>query len=145
MGKRILVLHGPNLNLLGTREPKIYGSRTLSDIDNRLSALAQELGVTCSMLQSNHEGVLIDMLHTARNEYDGVIMNPGALTHYSYAVRDAVAAIGIPCIEVHLSNIHGREEFRSKSVIAPACKGQICGFGIDSYLLALRAMLALLA
>ena len=145
MGKRILVLHGPNLNLLGTREPKIYGARTLSDIDSRLTALAAELGVTCSMLQSNHEGVLIDALHSARNEYDGVIMNPGALTHYSYAVRDAVAAIGIPCIEVHLSNIHGREEFRSKSVIAPACKGQICGFGIDSYLLALRAMLALLS
>jgi len=136
---RILVLNGPNLNLLGEREPEVYGAARLADIEAAMTSLAEEIGVELVFRQSNHEGVLIDALHEARETCHGIVLNPGAFTHYSYALRDAVSAIGIPVVECHLSNIHAREKFRSTSVIAPACAGQISGFGVTSYMLALRA------
>lgn len=137
---RVLVLNGPNLNLLGEREPGIYGSASLDDICTHLTTAAEAMGITLAFAQSNHEGELIDILHAARLECDGVILNAGAYTHYSYAIRDAIAAIKIPVVEVHLSNIHARDEFRHTSVIAPVCIGQISGFGADSYDLALTAL-----
>ncbi len=140
MAKKILVIQGPNLNLLGEREPGIYGNDTFSSINEEIISEATSLGFECEIFQSNHEGGIIDKIHEVRNEFAGIIINPGAYTHYSYAIRDAISAIKIPCIEVHISNIHSREEFRSKSVIAPVCKGQIAGFGKTSYLLALRAL-----
>lgn len=140
MVKKILVIHGPNLNLLGEREPGVYGSDTYDSINNELIAKAKDKGFDCDVYQSNHEGAIIDKLHEARKDYNGVIINAGAYTHYSYAIRDAISAIKIPVIEVHMSNIHAREEFRHHSVISPVCAGQIAGFGKTSYLLAVEAL-----
>jgi 3-dehydroquinate dehydratase II len=137
---KILVLHGPNLNLLGTREPAIYGKLTLDEINSAISALALELGIEATIFQSNTEGALIDKIQSAIGSYDGILINPAAYTHTSVAIRDALSAAGLPTVEVHLSNIHSREEFRTKSYIAPVVVGQISGFGLDSYLLALRAV-----
>lgn len=141
--RKILVIHGPNLNKLGQRDPLIYGSGTLQDLDSRLIGLAVELGVRLETFQSNHEGKLIDLIQTT--DAAAVVINPGALTHYSYALRDAVADYPGPVVEVHLSNIHAREPFRQQSVTAGAAHGQISGFGFDSYLLGLRAAVNLLS
>ncbi len=139
---KILILHGPNLNLLGTREPEIYGRETLADIDARLSGLASREKATLRIVESNHEGVLIDELHKAKADgFDGVLINPGALTHYSYALRDAIAAIELPTVEVHLSNVHRREEFRHHFVLAAVCVGQVLGFGATSYELGLEGLI----
>lgn len=137
---KILVLHGPNLNLLGTREPTIYGNITLNEINGAISSLANELGLEVSIVQSNSESALIDNVHSAIGLYDGILINPAAYTHTSIAIRDALSATALPVVEVHLSNIHNREEFRSRSFIAPIAVGQISGFGPDSYLLGLRAI-----
>lgn len=137
---KILVLHGPNLNLLGVREPDIYGRVGIDEIDKELAIRARDLGVELRCLQSNHEGVLIDAIHEAMGWADGILINPGAFTHTSLALRDAIASIGIPTVEVHLSNIYAREDFRRRSVIAGVCVGQISGFGANSYYLGLAAM-----
>ena len=137
---KFLVLHGPNLNLLGTREPGIYGAQTLEDINSSLVELSSELGCELSFYQSNTEGNLIDAIQNAVQDCHGVLFNPAAYTHTSIAIRDALSAVGLPCVEVHLSNIHRRELFRHTSMIAPVAIGQICGFGRDSYLLGLRAL-----
>ncbi|CCW36191.1 3-dehydroquinate dehydratase [Chthonomonas calidirosea] len=141
---RVLVLQGPNLNLIGSREPDFYGRETFDEINRKIKAKAQELGVEVKILQSNHEGDLVDAIQEARETADGIIINAGALTHYSYAVRDALTAVRLPTVEVHLSNIHAREEFRHRSVIAPVVMGQIVGLGSLGYLLALEAICQLI-
>jgi 3-dehydroquinate dehydratase-2 len=138
---RILVLHGPNLNLLGDREPEIYGTTTLPQIDARLAQLAGERGAQIESFQSNHEGALIDRIHAGRRRVDAIIINPGGLTHTSVSLRDALAAAEVPVVEVHLSNVHAREEFRHRSYVAGIALGQICGFGPIGYELALTALL----
>jgi 3-dehydroquinate dehydratase-2 len=144
---KILVIHGPNLNLLGTREPEIYGTETLEDIDTHIENHVKKLGLSVTCFQSNHEGDIIDTIQElcasgAKNAHDALVINPGAFTHYSLAIRDAIQAVDVPAIEVHLSNIHGRERFRARSVIAATCKGQIAGFGYRSYLMAVDALTA---
>jgi len=137
----VLVLNGPNLNLLGLREPGVYGSTTLDDINAKMVELGKELGIEVRCFQSNHEGALIDALHDARTWAAGVVFNPGGYTHTSVALRDAISAISIPVIEVHISNVHAREEFRHHSMISAVCAGTISGLGINSYLLGLRAII----
>ena len=143
-GRRLLVLHGPNLNLLGTREPSVYGHATLGDIDAAVQRHAASRDAEATCRQSNHEGQLVDWIQGAAAEgFEALVLNPGALTHYSIALRDAIAGTGLPVVEVHLSNVHAREEFRRHSVIAPVAAGQIAGFGPTSYLLGIDAALAL--
>ena len=142
---KILILHGPNLNLLGAREPEIYGSLTLGEINAKLVELAHEYHAELACKQSNHEGELIDALHDARSWADGVVFNPGGYTHTSIALRDAISATGIPVIEVHLSNVYAREEFRHVSMISGVCKGKVVGFGWRSYVLGLQALLEMLS
>lgn len=138
---KILILHGPNLNMLGLREPDIYGHTTLDDINRQLDALASAEGIEIRYVQSNHEGSLVDEIQQAREWADGILINPAGYTHTSVAIRDSIAAVGLPAVEIHLSNVHAREAFRHHSYIAPVAIGQICGFGVNSYLLGLRALI----
>jgi len=141
---KILVIHGPNLNLLGKREPQVYGKVTLQKINSELKKLARKKGVLLKIIQSNYEGKIVEAIHKSINRFSGIIINPAAYTHTSVAIRDALASINLPAIEVHLSNIYSREEFRRHSLISAVCKGQICGFGMNSYLLALLALIDIL-
>lgn len=138
--KKVLLLLGPNLNLVGIREKGVYGVETAADVERQVVEYANALGWDCDVFQSNHEGVIVDKIHEARERYDGVVLNAGALTHYSYSLRDAIAAVKVPFVETRMSNIYAREEFRHKSVISPVCAGQISGFGKHSYFLALEAL-----
>ena len=140
---RVLVIHGPNLNVLGRREPETYGTLSLAEIDARIASEADVLGLSVRCVQHNAEGAIVDELEAAHDSIDAVVINPGAYAHYSYAIRDAIAAFGRPVVEVHLSNVQAREEFRTRSVVAAVCRGSICGFGVTSYVLALRAVAAL--
>lgn len=142
--KKILLIHGPNLNLTGLREPGVYGTETLDSINTEVVNKCTRLGMECDVFQSNSEGALIDRIHAAREDCAAIIFNAGAYTHYSYALRDAISAVCLPCIEVHMSNVHKREEFRHHSVIAPVCAGVIAGFGKHSYLLAVDAVKAII-
>lgn len=144
MKKRVIVIHGPNINLTGEREASVYGQENFQSIEKQILDYAAERSLYCESFQSNSEGEIIDKIHQARIDFDGIVLNAGAYTHYSYAIRDAIAAIRIPCIEVHFSNVFGREEFRSKSVIAPVCAGTISGFGKYSYMLALDGITKLM-
>lgn len=137
---RVLVLHGPNLNLLGTREPEVYGTTTLDDVDARIRDRAKELGIEVETAQSNGEGELIDLIQGARGEFDAVVINPGGYSHTSVAIRDAIAGVGLPAIEVHLSNPSAREDFRKVDIVAGACRGVVAGFGWRSYVMALEAL-----
>ncbi len=141
--ERVLVINGPNLNLLGRREPEVYGASTLEEIEAALTSRAEELGVAVSFFQSNHEGAIVDALQGAAGDAEAVVLNAGALTHYSLAVRDAIASLPVPVVEVHMSNVFARESFRSVSVISAVCAGTISGFGVDSYLLGLSAAVRL--
>ncbi len=138
--KKVLVIHGPNLNMLGSRERSIYGDMTLGEINSGIVEYGSSFDIVVDTCQSNSEADIIDAIHEARGSYDGVIINPAAFTHTSVAIRDAIAAVDVPFVEVHLSNIHGREEFRHRSMTAAVCTGQICGFGPDSYLLGVDAL-----
>ncbi len=138
--KKILIINGPNLNMLGLREPEIYGYETLEDICNKIKKRADELNVETEFYQSNIEGEIINAIHRSINDCSGIIINPGAYTHYSYAIHDAISSIKLPVIEVHISNIHKREEYRRRSVTAPACVGQICGLGSNGYIYALEEL-----
>ena len=142
--KKILVIHGPNINLTGVRQTDIYGREGIESINRQIVSRAQECSFECEVFQSNHEGAIIDKLHEARETCDGVVINAGAYTHYSYAIRDAIALLTIPCVEVHLSNVYARDEFRAKSVIAPVCAGSIAGFGNYSCLLAVSVLQSLI-
>ena len=142
--KKILVIHGPNLNLLGKREPKIYGKATLEQINKQLSTIAAKTKVILKIIQSNHEGEIVDAIGKARKNFNAILINPAAYTHTSVAIRDAIAACGVPTIEVHLSNIYSREEFRRHSLISPVATGQVAGFGANSYVLGLQAAIALI-
>jgi len=144
MQKKVLVIHGPNLDLLGKREPDIYGNRSLEDINNKIKKLAKEKKISVDILQSNHEGEIVDAIGKSTKKYGAIVINPAAYTHTSVAIRDAISAVDVPVIEVHLSNIYGREEFRQKSLIAGVATGQISGFGINSYLLGLLAAVDLI-
>ncbi len=145
MKQRLLIIHGPNINLTGMREPGVYGSESLEQINEEIAAFCAQKGFAFEIRQSNHEGQIIDWLHGAIGKIDGIVLNAGAYTHYSYAIRDAIAAIRIPCVEVHFSNIQARDDFRRLSVIAPVCVGSIAGFGKHSYLLAVEALKKILA
>ena len=140
MKKHVIVIHGPNINLTGEREASVYGQESFESINREILEYAASLGYQCETYQSNIEGELINKIHEARHQFEGLVLNAGAYTHYSYAIRDAIAAVHIPCIEVHFSNVFSREEFRSKSVIAPVCAGSISGFGKHSYMLALAGL-----
>ncbi len=139
---KIFVINGPNLDMLGTREPEIYGSDTLESINSDLAEYCGTVGVEPEFYQSNSEGTLIDIIHSARGNADGIVINAGAYTHYSIAIRDAIASVGLPCVEVHLSNVHKREEFRHTSVLSAVCTGVICGFGRNVYRLAVEALIS---
>lgn len=137
---KILVINGVNLNMLGLREPEIYGGETIQDLENKISAYSKSIGVEVDFFQSNFEGEIVEKIHSAMGTYDGAVINPGAFTHYSYAIHDAIKSVNVPFVEVHISNIYGREEFRHKSVTAAACVGQISGFGFKGYELAIDAL-----
>ena len=139
--KKYLIMNGPNLKMLGIREPGVYGQETLDAVCRKIADRAEKLGVEVDFFQSNIEGELINAIHAAMGRYAGIVLNPGAFTHYSYAIRDAIAAVKVPVVEVHISNVHQREEFRHHSVTAPVCVGQICGLGINGYIYALEALL----
>ena len=137
MCKKIMIINGPNLNMLGIREPNVYGSQSYSDLEAYIESYAETVNIEATVLQSNSEGEIIDFIHHALGNYDAIIINPGAYTHYSYAIHDALSSVNLPTVEVHLSNIHKREEFRHKSITAPVCIGQICGLGFRGYTLAI--------
>lgn len=136
----LLIINGPNLNMLGIREPEVYGSETLADLEKELYAYSFEIGIDIETFQSNSEGAIIDKIQQALNNFDGILINPGGYTHTSVAIRDAISSVNLPCVEVHMSNIYAREEFRHQSLIAPVCVGQIAGFGKEGYKLGLKAL-----